>query len=363
MTMGEPEMAAAAQADANDPGPPGLDLRALQAYFDEHMAACRGPLRAGIVAGGRSNLTYRVTDGVTVWALRRPPLGGLTPSAHDVGREYRVMAALRESGVAVPSTVTLCTDPEVIGAPFSVVAWVEGTVLRSRDDTRDVPPAELAACAQAMVAQLARLHALSFADLGLGEFGRPAGYLRRQLTRWRGQWDLIATDTPRALDRLYQGLEAGLGRESAASIVHGDFRLDNLIFAADDLADVRAVVDWELSTLGDPLADVGVLLAYRDPAVDPLLGRPASTAPEFPAAGHLAREYARLSGRDLTRLPWYLAFAYFKIAIISQGVHSRYTHGVTVGDGFAEAGRSVPLLLEAGLRTLDASGPEVLLDS
>jgi aminoglycoside phosphotransferase (APT) family kinase protein len=362
MTMGEPETAAS-QMDGERHDPPGLDLRALQAYFDEHVAECRGPLQADIVAGGRSNLTYRITDGTTEWALRRPPMGGLTPSAHDVGREYRVMAALRDSGIAVPLTVSLCTDPAVIGAPFTVVSWVEGTVLRSRDDLRGVPLAQLAACAKAMVAQLARLHTLSYADFGLGEFGRPQGYLHRQLSRWRRQWDLIAADAPAALDRLYRQLEAGLRPESGAAIVHGDYRLDNLIFAAGDLADVRAVVDWELSTLGDPLADVGILLAYCDPAVDPLLGHPASTAPDFPSAGQLARDYEQLSGRDLTDLSYYLAFAYFKIAVISQGVHSRYLHGVTVGDGFSEAGRSVPLLLEAGLRALSSSGPELLLGS
>jgi aminoglycoside phosphotransferase (APT) family kinase protein len=352
MTPGEPGSAATSRADADQQSPPGLDMRALQRYFGDHVAECAGPLQAGVVAGGRSNLTYRVSDGTTVWALRRPPMGGLTPSAHDVGREYRVMAALRDSGVAVPRTVSLCTDPEVIGAPFSVVSWIDGIVLRSREDVRAVPPADLDACTRAMVAQLARLHALSYSDLGLGEFGRPQGYLRRQLNRWRNQWDLTSTHTPTALDQLYRRLETGVPQESGATIVHGDYRLDNLIFAANDLADVRAVVDWELSTLGDPLADVGILLAYRDPAVDPLLGHPASTAPEFPPAAQLAREYEQLSGRDLANLSYYLAFAYFKIAVISQGVHSRYMHGVTVGDGFSEAGRSVPLLLDAGLKVL-----------
>ena len=337
-------------------------MPALQRYFDEHIAECSGPLRADIVAGGRSNLTYRVTDGTTVWALRRPPLGGLTPSAHDVGREYRVMAALHDSGVAVPQAISLCTDPDVLGAPFSVVSWVDGTVLRSRDDVRGVRPGELAACARAMVEQLARLHGLSYSAVGLGEFGRPQGYLGRQLSRWRRQWDLTAPEVPAALDQLYRRLEAGIRPESEATIVHGDYRLDNLIFAAEDLSDLRAVVDWELATLGDPLADVGILLAYCDPAVDPLLGRPASTAPEFPSAQELARDYAQLSGRDLTNLPYYLAFAYFKIAVISQGVYSRYVHGVTVGDGFSEAGQSVPLLLEAGLRVLNSLRPEVLLE-
>lgn len=327
-------------------------MRALQRYFDEHVADCDGPLTADVVAGGRSNLTYRVSDGKTTWALRRPPTGGLTPSAHDVGREYRVMAALAHTGVAVPRAVSLCLDPELIGAPFAVVSWVEGRVLRTRDDVRTLPPGDLARCGRALVAQLARLHRLSYSDLGLSGLGRPQGYMRRQLERWRRQWDLTSTSTPIALDELYERLENVIPQESAETIVHGDYRVDNLIFASDDVAEVRAVVDWELSTLGDPLADVGIMLAYSDPAVEPLLGQAASSAPEFPSAAQLARDYEVLSGRDLSGIAFYLAFAYFKIAVIAQGVHFRYLQGVTVGDGFSEAGRSVPLLLEGGLQAL-----------
>jgi aminoglycoside phosphotransferase (APT) family kinase protein len=329
-------------------------MAALQRYFDENVPGCAGSLTASLVLGGRSNLTYRVSDGTTAWAVRRPPAGGLTPSAHDVGREYRVMAALRDSGVAVPRTVSLCTDAALIGAPFSVVSWVDGRVLRSAADIRDLPAADIRACAGALVTQLARLHALSYADLGLEGFGRPQGYLRRQLRRWRQQWDLTAAEVPATLSQLHRELDAAVPAESAATIVHGDYRLDNLIFAAGRLADVRAVVDWELSTLGDPLADLGTLLAYQHPAVDRLLGGPASTAANFPPAGELAREYARASGRDLTGLSYYLAFSYFKIAVIAQGVHARYLQGVTVGDGFSEAGQSVPLLLDAGLEVMRA---------
>ena len=332
--------------------PPGLDLAALQRYFDEHVPGCAGPLSAKAVAGGRSNLTYRVSDGRTDWALRRPPLGGLTPSAHDVAREFRVMAALGDSGVAVPATVSVCTGTDVIGAPFTVVSWVDGVVLRSAADIDGVAPAELGACARAMVTELARLHEVPYADIGLERFGRPQGYLRRQLTRWRGQWDLIADETPATLTELYAGLEAGLPPEGDATLVHGDYRLDNIIFAAGDLGEVRAVVDWEMSTLGDPLADVAVMLAYGDPAVDPLLGQPASTDPRFPAPAELARQYGEASGRDLTDLDYYLAFGCFKLAVIAQGVYARYLSGVTVGEGFAGAGQSVPLLLGAGLRVL-----------
>jgi aminoglycoside phosphotransferase (APT) family kinase protein len=334
--------------------PARLDISALQRYFDAHVPGCAGALEADLVLGGRSNLTYRVTDGITTWAVRRPPAGGLTPSAHDVGREYRIMDALWDSGVAVPRAVSLCTDPEVLGAPFSVVSWVEGRVLRSADDVRGDPASELSECARALVGQLARLHALPYASLGLASFGRPQGYLQRQLRRWRQQWDLTSAEVPAALTELHGRLEAAVPAESAATIVHGDYRVDNLIFATDSLADVRAVVDWELSTLGDPLADLGTLLAYQHPGVDRLLGGPASTTANFPPAAELAREYERASGRDLTGLSYYLGFSYFKIAVIAQGVHARYLQGVTIGDGFSEADQSVPLLLHAGLEIMRA---------
>ncbi|MEU6371557.1 phosphotransferase family protein [Streptomyces sp. NPDC046909] len=329
--------------------PPGLELGALNRWFDANVPGCQGPLSATLLHGGRSNLTYLVTDGHTRWVVRRPPLGGLTPSAHDVGREFRVMSALRARGVAVPGTVAHCTDQSVTGAPFTVVAHVEGRVLRTRADTAGLTPHELLRCADGLVDQLAALHAVPYAEAGLNGWGRPDGYLRRQLDRWRAQWNLVATRPLPELPRLHALLEAALPRESGASIVHGDFRVDNTILDPADLSRVRAVVDWELSTIGDPLADLGTFLAYRDPAVDALLDSPAATDPRFPDPLQLAEQYALLSGRDISLLPFYQALAYFKIAVIAEGVHARHLEGVTVGEGFAGAGESVPRLVKAGL--------------
>ncbi|GGN19303.1 phosphotransferase family protein [Streptomyces fuscichromogenes] len=336
--------------------PPGLDLGAVSRWFDANVPGCQGPLSARVLHGGRSNLTYLVTDGHSRWVVRRPPLGGLTPSAHDVGREFRVMSALRGRGVAVPSAVAHCTDPSVTGVPFTVVAYVEGRVLRSRADTAGLTPYDLKRCADGLVEQLARLHAVPYAEAGLSGWGRPDGYLRRQLDRWRTQWNLVATRPLPGLPRLHKALEDALPTESAASIVHGDFRVDNTILDPTDLSRVRAVVDWELSTLGDPLADLGTFLAYRDPAVDALLDTPAATAPGFPGPLELAEQYALLTGRDITLMPFYQALAYFKIAVISEGVYARHLKGVTVGDGFAGAGDSVPALVRAGLLALGRDG-------
>ncbi|ADI11775.1 putative acyl-CoA dehydrogenase [Streptomyces bingchenggensis BCW-1] len=337
---------------ADTTNPPGLELGALSRWFGANVPACQGPLAAAVLHGGRSNLTYLVTDGHSRWVVRRPPLGGLTPSAHDIGREFRVMSALRATGVAVPGTVAHCTDQDVTGAPFTVVAYVEGRVLRSRADTAGLTPYDLGRCADGLVEQLARLHALSYTEAGLSGWGRPEGYLRRQLDRWRTQWDLVATRQLSELPRLHKALEDALPRESDASIVHGDFRVDNTILDPTDLSRVRAVVDWELSTLGDPLADLGTFLAYRDPAVDALLDSPAATDPGFPGPFELAELYALLSGRDITLLPFYQALAYFKIAVIAEGVYARHLQGVTVGEGFAGAGASVPELVKAGLALL-----------
>lgn len=329
--------------------PPGLELGALSNWFETNVPGCQGPLTARMLPGGRSNLTYLVTDGHARWVVRRPPLGVLTPSAHDVGREFRVISALRGSGVAVPRAVADCTEPEVIGAPFTVVTYVEGRVLRSRTDTAGHTPDELRRCAGGLVEQLARLHSVSYAEAGLSGWGRPEGYLRRQLDRWRNQWDLVATRQLPDLDRLHKALEIMCPKESRASIVHGDYRVDNTILDPGDLSRVRAVVDWELSTLGDPLADLGTFLAYRDPAVDPLLDSPAATDPGFPGPLELAEQYAVQSGRDLTLLRFYQSLAYFKIAVIAEGVYARHLQGDAIGKGSSRAGLPVPLLLQAGL--------------
>ncbi|WP_406416365.1 phosphotransferase family protein [Streptomyces sp. NBC_00873] len=338
--------------------PPGLELGALEAYFQVHVPGYRGSLRAEVVAGGRSNLTYRVTGGGSTWAVRRPPLGGLTPSAHDIGREHRVTSGLRGSGVAVAEAVAYCDDTDVIGAPFSVAAWVDGRVLRTRADADALTANDLARCSDGLVDQLVRLHAVPYCEFGLETLGRPDGYLRRQLTRWRGQWDLVATRPLPTVGTLFAALEAAMPETGESSIVHGDFRVDNTILDPDDLSRVRAVVDWELSTLGDPLADLATFLVYRDPAVDALLDGPAATAPGFPTQSQLAEQYAQSSGRDITQLPFYLALAYFKVAVIAEGVHSRYTQGITVGSGFDRAGASVSQLIDAGLAAIGGTGAE-----
>ncbi|MFJ9100837.1 phosphotransferase family protein [Streptomyces sp. NPDC102405] len=332
----------------------GVDVPALQRYFDHYVPDCTGPLRIGLLQGGRSNLTYEVTDGTHRWVLRRPPLGVLTPTAHDMDREYRVVAALGGTGVPVARAVLSCRDPEVIGAPFCVVDFVEGTVLRDGDDAAVLPPDEARQAADALVDALVALHSVDASDVGLDDFGRPDGYLERQVRRWRGQWEKVATRSLPDVDELHGRLARAVPVSGAPAIVHGDYRLDNTILAPDGFGRIAAIVDWEMATLGDPLADLGMLLMYWDPTCEPVLGaRHVPTAnPGFPTGPELAARYAEKSGHDTDALPYYQALGCFKLAVIAEGIHARYLAGRTVGTGFERVGSAVPALLRSGLDLL-----------
>jgi aminoglycoside phosphotransferase (APT) family kinase protein len=326
----------------------GLDLAALAKFLET------GALSGILLQGGRSNLTYRVTDGVSTWVVRRPPLGGLTPSAHDMGREFRVVRALRDTDVPVARTVALCEDVSVIGTPFSVVEYVPGQVIRTHSDLHALPAGAIRGCGLALIDVLARLHAVPYQAVGLTDFGRPDGYLTRQVRRWQDQWTRVSTRPLPDLDALHARLAAAIPPESGSAIVHGDFRIDNAILDPERPAEIRALVDWEMATLGDPLADLGLHLVYRDPAFDPVLGGAAAcTSERLPSVRELAEHYARRSGRGLGPLGFYLGLGYFKIAVIAEGIHARHLRGLTVGAGFETVGRAVPLLAAAGLRALD----------
>jgi aminoglycoside phosphotransferase (APT) family kinase protein len=333
----------------------GLDLPAVERFLAEHVPGYTGGLRAELVPGGRSNLTYILSSGTHRWVLRRPPLGGLTPSAHDVGREYQVTAALGDSAVPVARAVALA-GPDVYGVPFSVVEFVDGQVIRTTGQLAALAPADITRCADAAVDVLARLHQIEPAAYGLAGFGRPEGYLGRQVRRWYDQWHRVQAAPLDDIDTLHDRLAEACPAESGASIVHGDYRIDNLILDRDDPAVIRAVVDWEMATLGDPLADLGLHLAYADPAFAVVLGgSAASTSELMPSTAHLAERYAGTSGRDLARLDFYLGLGYFKIAVIAAGIDYRYRQGGTRGDGFDRVGEAVAPLAAEGLRALSHS--------
>jgi aminoglycoside phosphotransferase (APT) family kinase protein len=329
----------------------GVDLGRLGPYLDSKIGLA-GPLQATLIHGGRSNLTYRLTDGSRDWVLRRPPLGNVLPSAHDMAREYRVISALHPSPVPVPAPVLLCQDHEVLGTDFYLMQRVDGPVLRGAADTRDLSLAQAAHYAEQLIATLVQIHSVDIAVLE--NFGRPAGYMSRQVSRWRRQWGLSATRTLPAVEKLADRLEASVPQPQAVSLVHGDYRLDNLIFHPGEFGTIAAVIDWEMATLGDPLADLGLLLVYWDPITESVTGaeHAISANPGFPSTSKLAELYLKSTGCNLSHLDFYVAFGYFKLAVIAEGIHARYLAGRTLGRGFETVGGVVPTLVQKGLEAL-----------
>ncbi|WP_108933853.1 phosphotransferase family protein [Streptomyces ardesiacus] len=333
--------------------PPGLDLDRLRALLDrERPGLVAGPLSGRLIEGGRSNLTYAVSDGTARWVVRRPPLGHVLATAHDMRREHRVISALHPTDVPVPRPVLLCEDKEVLGAPFYVMEFVEGTPYRTAEQLAPLGPGRTRAAVLNLVDTLVGLHAVDPAEVGLADFGRPEGFLDRQLRRWAKQLDASRDRDLAGIDELHATLGRELPRSPAPTVVHGDYRLDNVLIGGED-DEIRAVLDWEMSTLGDPLTDLGLLVMYSSPLGMP--DSPVSTtaqAPGHPAPDELVERYAARSGRDVSTVAWYTAFAWFKLAVILEGIHYRYTLGQTVGRGFDRIGDLVPVFIEHGLTTL-----------
>jgi aminoglycoside phosphotransferase (APT) family kinase protein len=329
--------------------PRGLDLARLRAYLGH------GPeLTATMFAGGRSNLTYAVTDGANRWVLRRPPLGHVLPTAHDMVRAHRVLDALSRAGFPAPRPVLLCTDPDVIGAPFYLMEHVGGRIYRDVADLEAMGPEATHTLILSLVDTLADLHALDPAGIGLGDFGRPEGFNERQVRRWKKQLDASRSREVPGIEELHARLAVDVP-DGDGAVVHGDYRLDNVLIGPS--LTVNAVLDWEMSTLGDPLSDLALMLVY---AGRPLLvkdGRAQApiTVPGHPSLAEMSARYAERSKRDVSDLHWYVAFAAFKLAVILEGVHYRYTQGQTVGEGFDTVGQMVGPLVAQGHSALEGN--------
>jgi len=336
----------------------GLDLGALDVHLREIGVPRHGELRGELIAGGRSNLTFLVFDDAAKWVLRRPPLHGLTPSAHDMAREYKVVAALENTAVPVAHAVTMRNDDSVLGAPFQMVDFVPGRVVRySEELTALGDQRAIDACVDALIKVLADLHALDPEAVGLGDFGKPTGYLERQVRRWGGQWDLVRLDDdPRDADvkRLHAALGEALPPQTRSSIVHGDYRIDNTMLDAEDATKVRAVLDWEMSTLGDPLSDAALMCVYRHPMFDMVHANAAWSSPQIPSADQLAQKYSVAAGLPLDHWEFYMALAYFKLAIIAAGIQFRDRMGGATEYG-DKVGEAVAPLVAAGLSELAAT--------
>ena len=336
---------------------PGLDLAAFRRWYDaQRPGEVQGELSGQLIAGGKSNLTYEVTDGTSWWIVRRPPLGHVQATAHDMGREFTAMSALADTDVPVPTMYAHCSDPDVLGAPFYVMSRVDGVAMRRASELEARGRARTAAITGELVDVLARLHAVDPESVGLADFGRPVGFLERQVRRWGQQLEGSKTQDRPAAEELHRRLTeqapAVAGDPSVLGIVHGDYRLDNCLVGEDDR--IHAVVDWEMATLGDTRTDLALMLVYET------LGRSdagelvsdVATADGYPDnAGQLAA-YAAASGRQPGDMGFHMALAYFKLAVILEGIHYRYLQGQTVGEGFDRIGEGFDLIVAAGLAEL-----------
>jgi aminoglycoside phosphotransferase (APT) family kinase protein len=307
----------------------GIDVPRVTDWLEANITDARGPFGFELIAGGHSNLTFRVkgTAGPDM-VLRRPPLGNVLPSAHDMGREHRIISALQPTPVPVAPALGYTADVSVNGAPFYVMGFVDGLVLRDLAAVEaNLPTSRRAGASHSIVDTLAAIHDVDPVEVGLGDLGRHDGYIARQLKRWHGQWAASKTRELPAVDEVHDVLSARIPEQQKVAIVHGDYRLDNCMLSQEGT--VIAVLDWEICTLGDPLADLGLLLVYwTGPDDDPSAWvGPATTAPGFLNRDDLVARYAGVTGRDLSQLDFYVAFGFWKLACILEGVYARYLAG------------------------------------
>lgn len=336
--------------------PPGLRLQPLATWLvDQGLPIdADAPLRATLLEGGRSNVTYLLEDaGGARLVLRRPPLGHVMPSAHDMRREYQVLSGLNRAGFPAPRALAECQDDSVIGSTFMVMSYVDGRVISNEEAAHALTPDSASDVCVALIDTLAELHGVDAAEAGLGDLGRPQGYLARQVRRWGQQWEITKTRDLPAIDRLRSWLEGqveGIPADLPWSIVHGDYRLDNVILDRAS-SEVLAVLDWEMSTLGDPISDLAVALVYWSEAGDGLRNRvPVSEhitdGPGFWTREQLIERYAETTGRSLEHLDFATGLACFKLAVIMESIHYRNLSGQQLGTA-ASSGEQMGVATQA----------------
>jgi aminoglycoside phosphotransferase (APT) family kinase protein len=342
--------------------PPGVDPAGLAAWLATALPPPEpdaGELAVTVLSGGRSNLTYQIVHSGRTMVLRRPPLGHVLATAHDMAREFRVISALAGTPVPVPRALAYCADPAVIGAPFYLMEKVDGAIYRNAAQLNRLSAADGDTLASTLATTLAALHAVDPRAVGLADFGRPDGFLHRQIGRWGKQLAASYTRPLPGAEELATRLARTEPVSPPGTIVHGDYRLDNVLVRRSGTAapEISAVLDWEMSTLGDPLTDLGMTCVYWDglagfgDSVPPAPG----TLPGWPSRAQLVERYARRSTVPVDTLDWYIAFAYFKLAVILEGIYCRHVQGLTVGGGFDNIGPAVPELIARGLTAAAAA--------
>lgn len=306
----------------------GIDIAPVSQWLAANIPGAVAPFTFDLIAGGRSNLTFRVTgaDG-NRFVLRRPPLGHVLATAHDMAREHRIIAAVGTTGVPVPTALGLCSEDAVNGAPFYVMAYVDGVVLDGVERAALLAPEARRAASEHLIDVLADLHAVDVDAIGLGDLAKREGYVERQVKRWSRQWEQSKTRELPAIDEVARLLGERLPQQQGVSIAHGDYRFGNVL-VDPAVGRVTAVLDWELCTLGDPLADVGYLGVYWFDEQSPhVRANDPTPAGGFLSYRDLLHRYATRTGRDLADIDYYVAFGCWRLAVISEGVYARYLHG------------------------------------
>jgi aminoglycoside phosphotransferase (APT) family kinase protein len=329
-----------------------LNLAALEPYLQAHFPDARGPLVVKQFPSGHSNLTYSVRFGEREFVLRRPPFGSKVKSAHDMGREFRVLSKLHAAYPPAPEVFLFCEDADVLGAPFYLMNPIRGIILR-----RNPPPgldftaATARKLSESFIDNLARLHALNYAEIGLADLGKPEGYVERQVRGWTERYYGSRTHDFPEVERIVGWMKEHMPAASDATLVHNDYKCDNLVLDINDLTKIVGVLDWEMCTIGDPLTDLGTALAYWIDAGDPegmqKIRWGPTTHPGGMTRGELVARYAEKTGRDISHMDFYLAFARFKVAVIVQQIYYRYHQGLTKDERFA----SMPAVIEVLLQT------------
>jgi aminoglycoside phosphotransferase (APT) family kinase protein len=330
-----------------------LDVARLEPYLRSQFPELAGPLVVRQFPSGHSNLTYSVTLGEKEMVLRRPPFGSKVKTAHDMGREFRVLDKLHAHYPA-PKPLLYCPDESVIGSPFYVMERVHGVVVRQNlPPGLDFSPPVARGLSESFIDNLAALHLLDYNKLGLGDLGKPQGYMERQVRGWIERYYGSKTHELPEVETITSWIKQHIPAQGGASLVHNDYKYDNMILDAGDITRIVAVLDWEMCTLGDPLSDLGTALAYWVQADDPADVRPArwgpTSAPGSLSRRELAERYQKKTGWDLSGILFYYVFALFKIAVIIQQIYYRYHHGITRDERFADMSQVVKMLLHVSL--------------
>jgi aminoglycoside phosphotransferase (APT) family kinase protein len=335
-----------------------IDLERLSTYLGEQLGKPGVPVSVEQFPQGFSNLTYLVRHGEDEYVLRRPPFGNQVKSAHDMGREFNVLSKLSRVYELAPKPVLSCTDESILGAPFYLMERRRGVILRRRlPDSFRPDPETFRRLGLAFIDNLARLHAIDYQSAGLGDLGKPQGYVERQVDGWIGRYQKAQTDPVSAMDEVARWLNENRPADSGAALIHNDYKFDNIVLDPNDLTRILAVLDWEMSTLGDPLMDLGSTLAYWVQADDDEMLQQFVPGPTY-VAGNLTRKelidrYALTSGRNSDRMLFYYCYGLYKLAVIIQQIYARYARGFTKDPRFASMNHEVDCLARAAAHAIE----------